>query len=149
GRCQRYLARIARDYDFGPRHHLLHAIALAQEGILAGAREVLTGADLGTCHEAIDWFMGNPSLRPWAMEWLRRIFAYQSPGAAGRHAKRAPVRARRPAAPEKPSVAPAAEAAPPALAVPELPRYEPAIPVRIELLNADAILVDSPAEDAG
>ncbi len=148
-RCQRYLTRIARDYDFDNRHHLLQAIALAQQGILAGALQLLRKADLDSRHQAAYWFFADRSLWPWLMEWLAKILTYETARAAGKRRKRttASARAAKPTASDRTPSAPAAEASASVLAVPELPRHDPHIPIRFELLNADAIVLDRPAHE--
>jgi len=146
-RCQRYLTRIARDYTFDSRHHLLHAIALAQQGILPSALELLKKVGLVVPRQALFWFLADRSLRPWLMEWLGKIYAYETARAARKRARgtAASGRPAKSAHSEKTPSAPAAEASPPVPDVPELPRYGPEIPIRFELLNASAIVLDRPA----
>ena len=147
-RCQRYLTRIARDYILDNRHHLLHAIALAQQGILAGALQLMKKVGLENPRQASPWFLADWSLRSWLMEWLARIYAYETPRTAGKRRKKttAPTRAAKPVSGDRTPFAPTAEASASLPDVPELPRYGPDMPIRFELLNADDIVLDSPAQ---
>jgi len=147
-RCERYLTRIGKHYIFDNRHHLLEAIALAQQGILAGALALLKRAGLHTPHQAVLWFVAHRSLRPWLVEWLAGIYAHEAPRAARKRGKgtTASARAAKPASSDKTPSAPAAEASAPLPDVPELPRYDPDIPIRFELLNANAIVLDRPVQ---
>jgi len=69
-RCLRYLTRIGRDYVLDNREHLLRAIALAQQGILAGALNLLKKSGLNSSRQAAFWFSADWSLWPWVAEWL-------------------------------------------------------------------------------
>jgi len=147
-RCQRYLKRIGKSYELDGRHHLLHAIALAQQGIVASALQFLRKAGLDDPYQASIWFFGARSLRPWLLEWLGRIYHHEPSRPTRKRGKRttASARAAKPVSSNKTPTAPAAEASPPLPDVSELPRYDPYIPVRFELLNADAIVLDIPAQ---
>jgi len=146
-RCLRHLKRIRRDYVVDNRHHLLRAIALAQQGVREGARELLRKVGVRDPEQAIPWFLADPSLWSWLVGWLRRIRAYEPPRAGrGRGKRHASARSAKRSSSDKAPSAPAAEA--PALLpeVPDLPRHEPEIPIRFELLNANAIMLDRPAQ---
>ena len=148
-RCQQYLARIARDYELGNGEHLLHAVALAQRGIMPGAREVLRKAGLTAPQRVARWFFADRALWPWLMEWMQKIFASEAPRGAREPTTKgaAATRGAKPASRAKALSEPAVEALTPRVGVPQLPRYAPEIPVRFELLNADAIALGGPTEE--
>jgi len=147
-RCQRYLKRISRDYVLDDRHELLQAIALAQQGILAGALALLKKVGLEHPHQAMWCFLADQSLNPWLVEWLARIYTNDTPRAPRKREKKTTASARvaKAASKDRTSSVFVAEASAPPLNVPELPRYGPDIPIRFELLNADAIVLDMPAQ---
>jgi superfamily II DNA or RNA helicase len=133
-RCLRYLKRLGKHFITDQRESLLHALALAHQGRLAAALEVLTIAGIHTYQQAIYWFVGNSALRPWLLGWLEKIFFHYQP-----QPRKAAVKtpARKPAgkiAPSKP-----APAAAPLPDVPELPLRQPDIPVHFELSLPPAI----------
>jgi len=146
-RCLRHLKRIRKEYIVDNRHHLLRAIALGQQGAMVHARELLRKVGVRDPEQGIGWFPADPSLWPWLVESLTTICADDTPRAAARPRRRATATTRgpKPASSEK---APTAPAPPPAAVLPEvpdLPRYEPEIPIRFELLNSNAIVPDRAA----
>jgi superfamily II DNA or RNA helicase len=147
-RCQRYLTRIGKRYDLDNRHHLLWAVALAQQRNVAGALELLRKNDLDRPQQVHYWFFGVGSLWPWLADWVLRILTHESPRAIDKRKKRYPTSTRtaKPASRDTTRGMPVVEPAALLPNVPELPRYDPAIPVRFELLNADAIVLDMPAQ---
>jgi superfamily II DNA or RNA helicase len=148
GTCQRYLTRIGKRYVLDNRHHLLWAIALAQQRNVAGALALLRKFDLDTPQNVRYWFFGDGSLWPWLADWVLRILTHESPRAIDKRKKRPPTSTRtaKPASRDTTRGMPVVEPAALLPDVPELPRYDPAIPVRFELLNADAIVLDMPAQ---
>jgi superfamily II DNA or RNA helicase len=145
-RAHRLLKRTSKHFILDERHHLLSAIALAQQGGLANAAALLRQYGLDAPHLATRWFHGEWSLSSWVMEWLNAILApppARKPAPPSRQpakrAKTAPVTAPPP---------PAAPAAPPA--VPDLPRMTPEIPLRLTVTNAASLRWDAPetADDA-
>jgi len=147
-RCLRHLKRIRRDYVVDNRHHLLRAIALAQQGVMVGARELLRKVGVRDPEQGIDWFLADPSLWPWLVESLMTICTYEAPRATTRPKQRtaAAARSARQVPRGRTPSPPAAEAAALLPDVPELPRYDPDIQVRFELLNANAIVLDRSAQ---
>ena len=144
-RCLRYLTRIGRDYVLDNREHLLRAIALAQQGILAGALNLLKKSGLNSSRQAAFWFSADWSLWPWVAEWLTKIYAYETSRTTKQRSKGTSARAAKPASGKKTPLASTPEASAPLPEAPELPRYEPVIPIRFELLNANDIVLDGSA----
>jgi len=143
GRCLRYLQRIEKHYLPDHRHHVLRAMALAQQGQLAGALILLQEVGLHSPQHALNWFAGNWALRSWCLGWLRKIYAY-TPPVAKPHARKAAASARAGKPTKTESKLSRSEPA----ALPELPRYQPEIALRFELTNAEVIRWDGP-EQAG
>ena len=146
-RCLRYLQRLQKHFIPDNRDLVLRAIALAQQGVPLGGYQLLRDARITTPMAASFWFAGSPSLRPWFKQWLNTIFASALPPAKpARKQAPAPAKSARAAkkaevyTPAAPSVEPEAAAMLPEF--PELPKYHPDIPVRFELTNAAAILLD-------
>jgi superfamily II DNA or RNA helicase len=147
-RCQRYLTRIGKRYDLDNCHHLLWAVALAQQRNVAGALELLRKNDLDSPQQVRYWFLGDGALWPWLADWVLKILTHEPTREIDKRKKRPPTSTRtaRPASRDTTPGTPVVEPAAPLPDVPELPRYDPAIPVRFELLNADAIVLDMPAQ---
>lgn len=149
-RSLRYLQRIEKHYVADQRHHLLRALALAQQGSLAGALAQLKVAGIDDPQSTLFYFYGDWALRSWVMTWLKQIYAYKPPvvgkprahKAAPAHAAKSAKKDKTPAHPE-----PAAAVAPKGQPeLPELPQYQPEIPLRFEFTNADAIRWDAPQQ---
>ncbi len=146
-RCLRYLKRLEKHFIPDARHQLLRAVALAQQGLLAGAAELLQNAGLDSYPKALSWFVGDWSLRPWLVGWLDKIYNHkqlvqpilkQPPGKPP-----ARTRAGRPAKTAKVQSGPTPAVTVPFSDLPELPRFQPDIPVSFELTHPEAIRLDS------
>ncbi|MBI2841788.1 MAG: DEAD/DEAH box helicase family protein [Armatimonadetes bacterium] len=167
--CLRYLHRMEKNYYTDGRHALLRAVAQAQQGLLEVAQDTLKEARIATPQRAIYWFLGDESLDPWLTGWVKQILSYTPPPSAksrarksaspahtdsrtGRDLKSRPIKGE--SRPIKGESQPIREKSGPELGadivLPELPQYQPEIPLRFELTNADAIRWDSkdqPEED--
>lgn len=146
-RCLRYLQRIEKHYITDDREVLLRAVAMAQQGLLELALDTLKDVGLHAAYYAHGWFAGDRRLSPWLMGWLQKIYAYTPPREVKPRVHKAAVAAvRKTAAKNKPQpeTKPSVE-----IELPELPRYEAEIPLRIEFANADAIRWEAPEQTAG
>ena len=152
-RCLRYLKRWEKYYVVDKCHHLLRALALAQQGQIAPAAEILRHHGLDSYSNAFYWFPGDVSLRPWLREWVGRIVNQQARRIIqSAQKKKTPKKSRvgKPAVPPKavrsetPSTSPTAE---PESTTPELPRFQAHIPVHFELTNQDAISLEGQNRD--
>jgi superfamily II DNA or RNA helicase len=139
-RCLRYLKRMEKYFVADERNHLLRALALAQQGRLAIAADILKHHGLDNYPSALYWFTGDHSLNAWVVEWLRKIkdhrWSAQGPRTnapqrtapkvhTGKAVRKTPSTA--PPEPELESVMPA------------LSRIQTHIPIRFELTNEEAI----------
>ncbi|MGQ0662284.1 MAG: DEAD/DEAH box helicase [Pseudomonadota bacterium] len=174
-RCLVFLKRVRKRYIPDARHHLFHAIALAQLGRRSAAADILKQHRLDGFMAAADclpvsdralgnwlwgWLSAIRSARPPVSRALRRsLFKGRSTRAPVSAAKktaaakggRAPVSAAKPTAPARrarpPSRPATAESAPPraGAAVPDLPAVALDVPLDVEIANAGAIQVDGAA----
>jgi superfamily II DNA or RNA helicase len=147
-RCLRYLKRLSKHFVADQRDRLLRAVALAQQGHLASAAELLKSAGLNSYPQALAWFVGDWSLRPWLVEWLGKIYRQKQPvpkkplhkvSAGTRTAKAVKIALDRPTFPSEPRIT--------SPELPELPHFEPYIPVSFELANPEAICMDGTGQN--
>jgi len=73
-RAQVFLKRFAKHYRANGPYHLLHALALAQEGRSGAARSELKAYELGDRFEALQNFPGGWTRRGWLFREHDRIF---------------------------------------------------------------------------
>ncbi|HXZ00075.1 MAG TPA: SNF2-related protein [Stellaceae bacterium] len=137
-RALAYVKRFHKRYDTVGATVLLTALALAQQGKVTRAWGLLQRHDMATPWAAMPSFVGGHEMYPWLrdqFEALARERKRLHKGAARPEAarKRAPPR---PAA--RPSPPPPAPAPPP-----PLPRTETGFDVQFELVNPQALLIES------
>jgi len=157
-RCLRFLKRLERRYHPTPAHHLLRALAIAQQGRGALALEFLARHGLDGFERAWPWFPGGHTLRPWLMEAirdLRRQARRERSGAPAGHRRAGDrPRARKAAARGGPAAAAACTegavdlstrdlstkaAAPAPFPLEPLPRFTPDMTVRTEVADLDRL----------
>jgi superfamily II DNA or RNA helicase len=146
-RAQVFLKRFSKRYVPGDTHHLLYALALAQQSKLGAAYTVLEREGLDYALAAMRAFPGGLERRDWLMDRFHAILAWNQPRAR----KRAPAAARTargPAAKSRPAERPR-PAAPTAVAVPAAPprlrRVDIDIPFTTQL-DLTALLAAAPGE---
>jgi superfamily II DNA or RNA helicase len=146
-RCLRYLKRLEKHYVIDKRHQLLRAVALAQQGLRAGAAELLRNAGLDSYPKALPWFVGDWSLRSWLAAWLTEIYNHAHPVSKKLQPRAtATTRAGKPVKTTKTQPSPVPQAAvllPELSELPALPRFQPAIPVSFELTHLEAFRLDN------
>jgi superfamily II DNA or RNA helicase len=146
----RYLKRLEKHFVPDDREHLLRALALAQQGLLVRAAEILRQHGLDNYRRAYSWFTADPCLRPWLSQWLDRICTHELRNhTVSRKARQKVSTARQESkVPARSSIASPAGPPPatpqPGITVPELPRLQPSLAVDFELTNEKAIRLTQP-----
>ncbi len=146
-RCLRYLKRLSKHFIPDKRDHLLRALALAQQGRWGVAEEILKQHGLETFEAAYAFFPAGWSLRPRLFQWLQTIRRENQrlKRPAKKPSGKTPEKATTGKARAKQTIkgAPAAQPMASKDAAPELPRFQPQIPIRFEFSNEDSIRFDA------
>lgn len=153
-RCLRYLKRLSKTYIPTDRDELLRALAVAQQGHWSIAEDILKQHGFDNFQIAFRSFAGGWALRNWLFHWInriqtenRRIHAPSKKSPSRPTQKSGPRGSKqKPANPFKSKSANATEDSTPVptaqFDLPELPRFEPSIPLRFEMKNMATIRLD-------
>lgn len=140
-RCLRYLKRYSKRFHTDERDQLLHALALAQQGRIPIAYQILEQAHLTSPYSAWRWFAGGPPLENWFYKQFLRITQSRTPASQKqrvppRRDVPKPTRHDQKPSPE-PGTAPPPLPSEPEITFPELPRLSAVIPISLAFVGSE------------